>query len=76
MRPFSVGGIVLLVVGVLVLSIRSFTYFTTEQTTGPLGFFAWDVSQPHTVFFSPVVGVIALVAGVVLLSMSARSGQV
>jgi hypothetical protein len=66
MRPFA---LVLIVLGVLALSIRSITYFTTEQVTGPLGFFAWDVSQPHTVFINPIAGIIALVIGFLLVFM-------
>jgi hypothetical protein len=66
MRPYSVGGIMLIVLGVLALSIHSITYFTHEQVAGPLGFFAWDVQHPHTIFFNPFVGLIAIVIGFML----------
>ncbi len=66
MRPFSALGIVLIVLGILALSIHSFTYFTTEQVVGPLGFFAWDVSRPHTIFLGPIVGIVAVGAGLAL----------
>jgi hypothetical protein len=72
MRSYSVVGLVLIVLGILALSIRSVTYFTTEQVTGPLGFFAWDVERPHTVFISPLAGMIALVVGIVLFLMARR----
>ena len=34
------------------------TYFTTEHVTGPLGFFAWEVDRPHTIFISPLAGIV------------------
>ena len=70
MRPYSIGGIALIVLGVLLLAIRSFTYFTTETVVGPLGFFAWDQTRPHTIFISPLAGIVALVAGFALLYLA------
>jgi hypothetical protein len=70
MRAYSIGGLVLVILGVLALLVRSFTYYTTDQVVGPLGFFAWDVERPHTVFISPVAGVVALVIGLVLMFLS------
>jgi hypothetical protein len=67
---------VLMVLGVLLLSVRSFTYFTTERVVGPLGFFAWDVERPHTMFVSPVAAIVAIVVGVMLVMMSRSSTRV
>ncbi|MGI8980369.1 MAG: hypothetical protein ACR2FY_14170 [Pirellulaceae bacterium] len=72
MRPFAVFGLVLMALGVLALFVRSFTYFTTEQVVGPLGFFAWDVSRPHTIFIHPIAGIVAVAAGVALVFMLGR----
>ena len=72
MRPYSVGGLILIVLGVLAFSIHSVTYFSTEQVAGPLGFFAWDVSRPHTIFINPIAGIAALVVGIVLVSRPGR----
>jgi len=72
MRPYTIGGIVLIVLGVLALSVRSITYFTTEQVVGPLGFFAWDVSRPHTVFINPIAGILAIAIGIGLMLMARR----
>jgi len=72
MRP-SVIGLVLLVLGVLVLSIHSVTYFTTDHVVGPFGFFALDVSRPHTIFINPIAGIVALAVGIALVLMSRRS---
>ena len=73
MRPYSVGGLILIVLGVLALSIHSVTYFTTEHVAGPLGFFAWEVDRPHTIFISPLAGIVALAIGLILVVMSRRS---
>jgi hypothetical protein len=76
MRPYSVGGLILIVLGILALSIHSVTYFTTEQVTGPLGFFAWDVSRPHTIVLNPIAGIVAVVVGMALVLMPHRQTAV
>jgi hypothetical protein len=48
------------------------TYFSTERVVGPLGFFAWDVSRPHTIFISPLAGIVAIAVGVALVFMARR----
>jgi hypothetical protein len=73
MRPYSVAGLFLIVLGVLALCVRTITYFSQDQVVGPLGFFAWDVSQPHTIFINPLAGVVAIALGIGLMVMSRRS---
>jgi hypothetical protein len=63
---------VLIVLGILALSVHSITYFTTDQVAGPLGFFAWDVSRPHTIIINPIAGLVAVVVGVALLFAAPR----
>jgi uncharacterized membrane protein HdeD (DUF308 family) len=70
MRPFSIVGLILIVLGVLALAVRSVTYFTTDHVTGPLGFFAWEVERPHTIFINPLAGIVALAVGIALVLMS------
>jgi hypothetical protein len=72
MQPQSLGGLFLIIVGVLALIIRSFTYFTTEQVVGPFGIFAWNVDQPHTIFINPIVGIVAIALGIGLMMMGRR----
>jgi hypothetical protein len=72
MRSYSIAGLVLIVLGVVVLSVRSITYFSTEQVSGPLGYFAWDVTKPHTIFINPIAGLIAIAIGVGLVVMQRR----
>lgn len=59
-------GVLLLLVGLICLVIPSLTFFT-QKRVADAGFFHIDVSKPHTIFLNPGVGVIAIVAGVVLL---------
>jgi membrane-bound ClpP family serine protease len=73
MRPVSIVGLILIVLSVLAFSVHSFTYFTTEHVTGPLGFFAWEVQRPHTIFFNPIAGVAAVAVGIWLLMTGRRS---
>jgi hypothetical protein len=73
-RPLVVIGLILIVLGIVALAIPSFTYFTTERVAD-VGFLKIDVSRPHTIVFNPIVGVVALVAGIVLLIMGRRSAS-
>ncbi len=73
MRLQLVGGLILIILGIIALSVRSFTYFSHEQVVGPLGYFAWDVSQPHTIFINPIAGIVAVLIGAFLLFGSQRS---
>jgi hypothetical protein len=72
MRPISIGGLILIILGVLTLSVHSITYFTTEQVVGPLGFFAWDVTKPHTIVLSPLAGIVTIAVGIALLVIDRR----
>jgi hypothetical protein len=69
MRPF---GLILIALGILALMIHSVTFFTTETVAGPLGFFAWDVQRPHTIFINPIAGIVAIAVGVMLASIPGR----
>lgn len=72
MRPYSPGGLLLIMLGILLLMIHSITYFTHEQVAGPLGFFAWDVQRPHTIFFNPLAGIVVIAIGIALMLTPGR----
>ncbi len=74
MRPLLLIGLILVVLGIVALAIPSFTFFTTERVADA-GFFKIDVSRPHTIVFNPIVGGIALAAGIVLALVGLRSGS-
>jgi len=71
MRPLGVIGLILLVLGIVALVVPSITFFTTERVAD-VGFFKIDVSKPHTIVLNPIVGICALVAGIVLLLAGRR----
>ena len=74
MRPFVVIGLILAALGLAALAVPSFTFFTTERVAD-VGFFAIDISRPHTIVFNPFVGGIALAAGIVLVLLGLRSSS-
>jgi hypothetical protein len=74
MRPLVLIGLVLVVLGIVALVIPSFTFFTTERVAD-VGFFTIDRSRPHTIVFNPIMGGIALAAGIVLLMVGRRSAS-
>jgi uncharacterized membrane protein HdeD (DUF308 family) len=72
MKPLVIVGVVLLVLGVVALAVPSFTFFTKDRVADA-GFFTIDVSRPHTIVFNPIVGGVALAAGIVLVVVGLRS---
>ena len=71
MKPLVVLGVILVIVGIVALAVPGFTYFTTERVAD-VGFFKIDVQKPHTIVFNPIVGIAALIAGLVLVAVSLR----
>ena len=74
MRLLVIIGLILVVLGIVALAVPSFTFFTTERVLDA-GFFKIDVSKPHTIVFNPIVGGIALVAGIILVVVGRRSAS-
>jgi hypothetical protein len=68
-------ALLLIVLGIVALGFQSITFFTHERAVdaGPLKV---DVAKPHTIILNPVVGVVALVVGVVLIFAARRPGSV
>jgi uncharacterized membrane protein YidH (DUF202 family) len=65
-------AIVLVALGILALAVPSFTFFTTERAVDT-SFFAIDYKKPHTVVLNPIVGVVAVLAGVAMLFAGRRT---
>jgi hypothetical protein len=72
MRPMLLVGLILVVAGIIAVAVPSITFFTRERIAD-VGFFAIDVSRPHTFFLNPAVGIIVLAVGAVLTMMGLRS---
>ncbi len=71
MRPLAVVGVLLIVLGVVALAVPSITFFTNTRVVDA-GFFHVDWQKPHTIVLNPVVGIVALVAGLALLLAARR----
>ena len=72
MRVF---GILLVVLGILALAVPSITFFTTERAVDA-GFFTIDYEKPHTIVLNPIVGIVAVIAGVAILFAGRRTEAV
>ncbi len=66
MKPLAIIGLLLVILGIIALAVPSITFFTNDRVADA-GFFKVDVAHPHTIILNPVVGAVALIAGVVLL---------
>jgi len=71
MRTAAIVGLLLVVLGIVALAVPSITFFTHTRAVDA-GFFRIDWQQPHTIVLNPMVGIIALGAGIVLLIASRR----
>jgi hypothetical protein len=71
MRPMTIAGVVLLVLGVVALAYQGITY-TSHETVIDIGPLHATADRQRTLPLSPVLGVAALAGGVVLLVMGAR----
>jgi uncharacterized membrane protein HdeD (DUF308 family) len=60
-------GLILLVVGVLALAYQGFTY-TTRKKVVDIGPIQATKEEHHTVPLPPVIGVLALVGGIIILA--------
>jgi hypothetical protein len=73
MRPISVVGVVLIVVGVLALVYQGITY-TTRETVIDIGPVHATADRQKTLPLPPVLGIAAVAGGVALLFAGGRKG--
>ena len=71
MKPLPLAAIILIVLGIVALTYQGITYTITEKAFdfGPIQITAERI---HTIPMAPVLGVIALVGGVVLFVVTRR----
>ena len=71
MKPATIVGIVLIVLGVLALAYQGISYTTSEKVVdiGPLKV---EAEREKTIPLPPVLGGVAIAAGVVLLIVGGR----
>ena len=73
MKPATLVGIVLIVLGALALAYQGITYTTREKVVD-LGPIKASVDKQKTVPLPPILGAVALAAGVVLLVVGNKRG--
>jgi len=66
MKPLMLVGVMLIVIGVLALAYQGITY-TTRETVIDLGPLKASVEKQKTLPLPPVLGAVALAAGVMLV---------
>ena len=71
MRPGAIVGLVLIVLGVLGLALGGFS-FTQKEKVLDVGPVEATADDKETVAIPPLLGVLAIVGGVVLVAASAR----
>ena len=71
MKPLSVLGVVLIVLGVLALAYQGITY-TTRETVLDVGPIEATAERQKTIPLPPILGAAAVVAGVIVLVLGSR----
>ena len=71
MKAATIVGILLIILGVVALAYQGINY-TTKDKVVDLGPLKVEAKHEKTIPLPPIVGVAALVGGVVLIAVSAR----
>jgi hypothetical protein len=71
MRPVTVVGIILIVLGVVALAYQGITYTTSEKVVD-LGPLQVEAKRERTIPLPPLLGGLALAGGIVLLIVGSR----
>jgi hypothetical protein len=74
MKPVTLVGIALIILGVLALAYQGITYTTREKVID-LGPFTASVDKDRRMPLPPIVGALALAGGVVLVVVGARKAS-
>ncbi len=71
MRPMTLIGVLLIVIGIVVLAVRSFN-FTTQEKVVDIGPIHATADKEHTVYLYPAAGVAAILVGGALVVLGRR----
>lgn len=72
MRALMIIGVVLILFGILALCFQTIAFFTTERVVDS-SIFKLDVQKPHTIVLHPIVGIVAVAAGLALAFLGRRT---
>lgn len=67
----NIVGIILIIVGVITLAYRGYTY-TTQEKVVQFGELQITAEKENTIHFPPLLGGLSLVAGVILVIVARR----
>ena len=73
MKPITIVGVLLIVLGVIALGYEGITYTTREKVLD-IGPIKASVDKKKTIPLSPALGAAALIGGIVLVVVGARRG--
>jgi uncharacterized membrane protein YidH (DUF202 family) len=71
MKSTALIGVILIVLGIAALAYQGITY-TRKETILNIGPLHADAERQHTIPLPPIIGVMAVVGGIVLLVAGAR----
>jgi hypothetical protein len=71
MKPITIIGVILIVLGVVALAYQGITYTTNEKVVD-LGPLKVEAKREKTIPLPPILGGLALVGGIVLVIAGAR----
>ncbi len=72
MRGLGLAGVLLIVIGIVVLAVRSFNY-TTQEKVVDLGPIHATADKEHNVYLYPAAGIAAIVIGGALVIFGRKS---
>jgi uncharacterized membrane protein HdeD (DUF308 family) len=71
MKPIALIGVLLIILGIVALAYQGISY-TKKDKVVDLGPLKVETEKKETIPLPPVLGVIAVVGGIVLVAVSAR----
>jgi hypothetical protein len=71
MKPLAIVGVLLIIAGIAALAVGRFSY-TTEEKVLEVGPIVATADKEHTVRIPDIAGIVAVVAGGVLVVISRR----
>jgi uncharacterized membrane protein HdeD (DUF308 family) len=71
MKPIAVLGVILIIIGVVALAYQGISY-TKKDKVVDLGPLKVETEKKENIPLPPVLGVVAIVGGIVLIAVSAR----
>ncbi|OFW46725.1 MAG: DUF3185 domain-containing protein [Acidobacteria bacterium RIFCSPLOWO2_12_FULL_67_14b] len=74
MKPIAMAGLALIVLGLAALAYQGFTY-TSRETVVDIGPIHATADRERTVPLPPIVGIVAVIGGVVLVVAGSRQGK-